>query len=105
MIATRVGPPGAKSPVGWAVRRPPRTVAERRALLDALEDPALWGDSAAALLSDLGFRLLEPDRFGGDDSHLLVALRDVPTLRHFDPESVTYYARTRAGTAPTTVDR
>jgi hypothetical protein len=61
--------------------------------------------AAAALLADLGFRLIEPDRVGGDDSHLLVALRDVPTYRHFDPESVTYYARTRNGTSPTTLDR
>jgi hypothetical protein len=106
MIATRMERPGAESPVGWAVGRPPRTVAERRALLDALEDPARWAEAAAALLTDLGFRLLEPDRVGGDDSHLLVALRDVPTQRHFDPESVTYYARSRAGgTAPTTLDR
>jgi hypothetical protein len=105
MIATRVERAGAESPVGWAVRRPPRTVAERRALLDALEDPARWPDAAAALLADLGFRVMEPDRVGGDDSHLLVALRDRPTLRHFDPESMTYYARTHAGTRPTTLDR
>ena len=105
MIATRVGRTGAESPVGWAVRRPPRTVAERRALLDALEDPARWADAAAALLTELGFRVMEPDRVAGDDSHLLVALRDRPTFRHFDPESLTYYARTRRGTAPTTLDR
>jgi hypothetical protein len=105
MIATRVGPPGSASALGWAVRRPPRTVAERRALLGALEDPRHWAEAAAALLADLGFRVMEPDRIAGDDSHLLVALRDRPTLRHFDPESVTYYARTRRGTAPTTLDR
>ena len=105
MIATRVGRAGAESPVGWAVRRSPRTVAERRALLDALEDPAHWAEAGAALLTDLGFRVMEPDRVGGDDSHLLVALRNRPTLGHFDPEFVTYYARSRGGTAPTTLDR
>lgn len=105
MIATRVGRPSAESPVGWAARRPPRSRAERRALLDALEDPARWPDAAATLLADLGFRLIEPDRMAGDDSHLLVALRDQPTLRHFDPEAVTYYARTRVGAALATLDR
>ena len=74
-------------------------------MLNALEEPGRWGDAAAALLADLGFRLIEPDRVAGDDSHLLVALRDRPSLRHFDPESVTYYARTRGGTIPTTLDR
>lgn len=105
MTATHVLRATAASPVGWAVRRPPRSAAERRALLDALEDPRHWPEAAAALLADLGFRLIEPDRVAGDDSHLLVALRDVPTLRHFDPESVTYYARSWRGTAPTTLDR
>lgn len=105
MTATRVLRAGAGSPVGWAVRRPPRSASERRVLLDALEDPGHWAEAAATLLADLGFRLIEPDRVAGDDSHLLVALRDLPTLRHFDPQSVTYYARTRDGTAPTTLDR
>ena len=102
---TQVVRAGRPSPVDWAVRRPPRSAPERRALLEALEDPGRWADAAAALLADLGFRLVEPDRVGGDDSHLLLALRDLPTLRHFDPESVTYYARTRGGTRPTTLDR
>lgn len=93
------------SPLGWTVRRPPRTGPERRALLDALEDPHRWPEATAALLADLGYRLIEPERVAGDDSHLLIALRDRPTLRHFDPEAMTYYARTRSGTAPITLDR
>ena len=105
MTATLASRAGGGSPVGWAVRRAPRSAPERRALLDALEDPGRWAQAAAGLLADLGFRLIEPDRVAGDDSHLLVALRGLPTLRHFDPESVTYYARTRSGTAPTTLDR
>ena len=105
MTATLASRAGGGSPVGWAVRRAPRSAPERRALLDALEDPGGWAQAAAGLLADLGFRLIEPDRVAGDDSHLLVALRGLPTLRHFDPESVTYYARTRSGTAPTTLDR
>jgi hypothetical protein len=48
--------------------------------------------SAAALLSEWGF-LAEPDlpdRPG--PAYLLVALRDAPTLRHYDPELVEYWA-------------
>jgi hypothetical protein len=50
-------------------------------------DPA----SAAALLADLGFLASSdlPDRPG--PAYLLVALRDAPTLRHFDPEAVEYW--------------
>jgi hypothetical protein len=70
-----------------------------------LGDPAGWSEAAATLLADLGFRLLDPDRVAGDESHLLIALRDQPTLRHFDPETVTYYTQARTGTAPTTLDR
>ncbi len=47
--------------------------------------------SAAPLLSDLGFLSSSdlPDRPG--PAYLLVALREVPTLRHYDPESVEYW--------------
>jgi hypothetical protein len=52
--------------------------------------PAIgWATAAADALRDLGFTLLNSDRpaaTGG--SQLLVALRDRPTLRHFDPEQV-----------------
>jgi hypothetical protein len=51
-------------------------------------DPA----PAAALLADLGFLASSdlPDRPG--PAYLLVALREAPTLRHFDPEAVEYWA-------------
>jgi len=47
--------------------------------------------SAAPLLSDLGFLSSSdlPDRPG--PAYLLVALREAPTLRHYDPESVEYW--------------
>jgi hypothetical protein len=50
-------------------------------------DPA----SAALLLADLGFLSSSdlPDRPG--PAWLLVALRDAPTLRHYDPEAVEYW--------------
>lgn len=48
-------------------------------------------DSAAPLLKDLGFVASSdlPDRPG--PAYLLVALREVPTLRHYDPASVDYW--------------
>jgi hypothetical protein len=50
-------------------------------------DPA----SAAPLLADLGFLASSdlPDRPG--PAYLLVALREAPTLRHYDPEAVEYW--------------
>ena len=52
--------------------------------LSAPIDPAV----AAARLADWGF-LAHPDLpDGSGDAYLLVALRDVPTLVHFDPERV-----------------
>jgi len=50
-------------------------------------DPA----AAAPLLADLGFLSSSdlPDRPG--PAYLLVALRERPTLRHYDPESVEYW--------------
>lgn len=87
------------------IQRPPQTAAERRALLDALEDPSRWPDAAGTLLAELGFRLVEAGGTGEDDSHLLVALRDAPTLRHFDPESIAYYAPAQAGAALTGLER
>jgi hypothetical protein len=75
-----------------AVPCPPQSAGERRALVDCLEDPDRWPVAAASLLAELGYRLIEPEAGAGDDSHLLVALRAEPTLRHFDPESIAYYA-------------
>ena len=52
--------------------------------LSAPIDPAV----AAERLADWGF-LAHPDLpDGSGDAYLLVALRDAPTLRHFDPERV-----------------
>lgn len=47
---------------------------------------------AATLLRDLGFLASPdlPDRAG--PAYLLVAIRPVPTLRHYDPEAVDYWA-------------
>jgi len=63
-------------------------------------DPeASWADGVitpaegAAFVSDLGFVLVHgdrPDRPAG--ANLIVALRERPTERHFDPERVSYWA-------------
>jgi hypothetical protein len=57
-----------------------------------LADPARWAAAAAALMTDLGFSLVngdDPTAPGG--ANLLIALRATPTLRHFDAESVSWW--------------
>ncbi len=57
-----------------------------------LADPSRWIASAAALMADLGFSLVngdDPTAPGG--ANLLIAMRDHPTLRHFDPEVVSWW--------------
>jgi hypothetical protein len=76
-----------------AAMRSPRTADERRALVELLDDAATWPGAAAALLANLGFRLIS-DPTPGSDSHLLVAIRERPTLAHFDPEDVAYFTMT-----------
>jgi hypothetical protein len=71
-----------------------------------LEGPAsLDPGSAATLLTDLGFLAYSdlPDRPGA--AYLLVALRDVPTLRHYDPESVTFWVNEAGRGVPRTMTR
>jgi hypothetical protein len=70
--------------------------------LSALADCGRWVDQADKLLVNLGFDLIEPDRSNGAaTTHLLAALRPVPTLKHFDPEEIAYWtteaSRGRAG--------
>ncbi len=66
--------------------------------IEALRDPLRWADGAAELLRPLGFVLINGHDPGAPaGSHLLVALREGPTLEHFDPETVAFYAVTREG--------
>jgi hypothetical protein len=61
--------------------------------LSALADPASWAAIAGRLLASLGFILVQGDRPGRPGgANLLVGLRDRPTLAHFDPEDVSYWA-------------
>ncbi len=72
----------------------------------ALGDPGAWVAAAGRLMADLGFSLIRsdrPDAPGG--AHLLVALRAVPTLRHFDPETISYWAPVAGRGRITILDR
>ena len=65
-----------------------------------------WLDQAARLLVNLGFTLVESDKTAGEEtSHLLVALRPAPTLRHFDPESIGYWITEGARGRAASLDR
>jgi hypothetical protein len=70
-------------------------------------DPApAWAADAADALRDLGFTLLNSDRPAAPGgSQLLVALRDRPTLRHFDPELVTCWVAVGGRGRALTIDR
>lgn len=55
-----------------------------------IEPGAGWLARSTDALRDLGFTLLNSEHPAAPDgSQLLVALRDRPTLRHFDPEQLT----------------
>ena len=64
-------------------------------------DPA----SAAALMTDFGFLATSdlPDRPG--PASLLVALREVPTLHHYDPEAIQYWTTQSGRGVPRTLTR
>jgi hypothetical protein len=71
-----------------------------------LADDGRWLQQAARLLANLGFELVEADRLSGNDSsHLLVALRPAPTLRHFDPEWIDCWTCEAGKGKPTKIDR
>jgi hypothetical protein len=61
--------------------------------------------SAARVLADLGFLASSdpPDRPG--PAFLLVALRETPTLHHYDPEAVEYWVTEGARGVPRTLTR
>ena len=66
---------------------------------------ALLAPSPAERLADLGFLAGPdlPDRPG--PAYLLVALRDLPTLRHYDPERVEYWVTQQGRGARTSLTR
>lgn len=59
---------------------------------ESIEHPALTIDQAAGLMSELGFIAFRtPPGTEVTDSCLTVVIRDTPTGRHFDPETVGYW--------------
>jgi len=64
-----------------------------------------WLDDAARELAGLGFELAAPERPGDGPSSLVVALRTQPTLRHFDPEQITYWITEGGRGRPAALDR
>lgn len=70
-------------------------------------DPAgNWVAATAGALHTLGFTLLNSDRPAAPGgSQLLVALRDRPTLRHFDPELIKCWVAMADRGRPVEIDR
>ena len=65
-----------------------------------------WAALSADALRDLGFTLLNSDHPAAPDgSQLLVALRNQPTLRHFDPELMTCWVAAAGRGKPLPIDR
>ena len=59
---------------------------------DSIEQPPLPVDAAAAMMADLGFLAFRTSAdVPGTDSCLMVMIRDDPTLRHFDPQTVWFW--------------
>jgi hypothetical protein len=67
-----------------------------------LDDPVAWPDAAAALVADLGFQLIGDGTHGSEAGHLIVGIRDQPSLCHFDPESIAFYGPDGLGAAVAT---
>ena len=71
-----------------------------------MNDAGSWVDQAADALQTLGFTLLNSDRPGAPGgAQLVVALRDRPTLKHFDPELITCWVAAEGRGRPRTIDR
>jgi hypothetical protein len=85
---------------------PRRNLDREAADIASLADPIAWAPAAARLLADLGFSLINsshPDAPSG--ANLLVALRAIPTLHHFDPEAVTYWTPVEGRGRPASLER
>ncbi|MBI2781354.1 MAG: hypothetical protein HYX55_06120 [Chloroflexi bacterium] len=97
------------TPVLPAAQWAARVLAEERITTDALvarlDAPTSWAAAAAALVGELGFRLIGDGSTGSSEGHLIVGLRDKPTLRHFDPEFVSFYGPDAHGAALVTLGR
>jgi hypothetical protein len=105
VVEMLAAPPSGIGSSGPVRSRAPRDAAERLALLERLDGPERWPDAAASLLAELGFRLIGRHGTDRDTWHLLIAFRDRPSLTHFDPELVSYYAPAAVGAELVSLDR
>ena len=112
MTASAAHPPAPRpeSEAAQAHALGDQTALEHASLAKQLVDPASWPAAADRLLAAYGFRLIAPggEAIGPDPCgtwHLLVALRDRPTLRHFDPERIGAYTPVEGGGALQWIDR
>jgi hypothetical protein len=94
---------GPIQPLDGAPPVSPALRPDTRALVARLDDPSGWPAAAAALVAELGFRLVGDGSGGVEEGHLIVGLRAQPTLHHFDPESVSFYGPADDGAAVATV--
>lgn len=73
---------------------------------ESIEEAALTIDSAADLMADLGFVAFRtPPDAEVKDSCLMAMIRDAPTRRHFDPETVSYWVMEKGHGQTELVDR
>lgn len=73
---------------------------------ESIEQPALTTDEAAGLMADLGFVAFRtPPGAEMADSCLMAMIRDAPTRRHFDPETVSCWITENSHGQTMLVDR
>ncbi len=73
---------------------------------ESIDKPALTIEAAADLMADLGFvAFTTPPDAMVPDSCLMAMIRDAPTRRHFDPETVGYWVIEKGQGQTTLVDR
>jgi hypothetical protein len=73
--------------------------------MDQPTGDALTPATAAAVMGDLGFLVVPGAPARDSTAYLLVAIRKGPTLAHYDPESVIYWAQGGAHDVPACLDR
>ncbi len=72
---------------------------------DRLAGPA-WIHEAARLIADLGFEVITGEHPGTPTAtDLVIALREKPTLRHYDPEEIQYWTIEGGRGRPARLDR
>lgn len=72
----------------------------------SIPDDAGWIGRARSVIHDLGFSIVTAvDRLNPAATELVVAVREAPTLRHFDPEVVDFWVPESGRSRPREIDR